>query len=853
MKVRASVSISCLALVSSVGLAQTNAPIDFAREVQPVLRARCYGCHGAQQQMNGLRLDRKEDALRGGYSGAVIRPGDAAGSKLYQAVTQGISVAGGTTLRMPPAGGALSQQETDVIRRWIEQGASWPAESSAQSSGAGKSAHWSFQPVRRPAVPAAQAGRAKNPVDNFILAKLEKRGLQPSAEAPTTVLLRRLYLDLTGLPPSEEEQAAYLADQRPDAYERLVERLLASPHYGEKWARQWLDLARYADSEGGVHDFARPYAWRYREWVIQALNRDLPFDQFTVEQVAGDLLPRVAVSQKIAAGFHRNTVTSREGGIDLERLRYEQLVDRTNTVSTVWLGLTAGCAQCHDHKYDPISQKDYYSLMAFFENTVELDVEAPLPGELGPYRQYIGQYRAQRGKLLEEYKVAPVEAEWEEGLRDAAANPGKRPNWDVAYDVYSKGIDNGPRILQRSAVERTTREQDAVVDFFVRSGASGLGKQRYEELRLKELDEKLKALREKYPPLSLAMTVAEDSQPIATHIRLRGNYKDKGIAVTPGTPAALPPLPSGEPVNRLVLARWLVSRDNPLTARVAVNRVWQELFGKGIVRTVEDFGLHGEPPSHPELLDWLAAEFMDHGWSMKHIVRLLVTSATYRQSSNARPDLALDPANALLARQSRFRLPAELIRDSALQAGGLLLDTIGGESVRPPQPEGIADLQYSMKWDESTGRSRYRRGLYIYVQRTAAYPLLMNFDAPDRTVSCTRRETSNTPLQALNLMNDPVFAEAAQALAARVLQSAHDTAGRIDHAFRICYARPASPKERDLLLSYLERRRQLAREHPQALDSMSTADLPGVDPLEAVAWFGASRALLNSDEFLTRE
>ncbi len=809
---------------------------DFARDVEPVLRARCQGCHGAQVQSNGLRLDNREDARKGGYSGAAIQPGSAQASKLIQMIAAG---------KMPP-GAPLPPAELAVLREWIDSGADWPATTRLSHT---RPKPWSFAPLRRPAIPG---GTSPNPIDRFVLARLAQEKIAPAPEASKATLLRRLHLDLTGLPPSETEAAAFLSDRDPAAYERLVDRLLESPHFGEKWARHWLDLARYADSEGGVQDYPRPFAWRYRDWVVQAFNRDMPFDRFTIEQVAGDLLPNATLDQKIAAGFHRQTVTSREGGIDLEKLRYDQLIDRANTVGTVWLASSVGCAQCHDHKYDPISQKDYYSLYAFFENARELDLEAPLAGELGVYRGYIQTYLNERRKLWDEYKAAPLEAEWETNTRDAAANPGQRPHWDVTFDSFSKLVDNGPRILHTPVGRRTRREQEAIENHFAKSAAAGFGKKRFDELKLKELSDKLQALNEKYPALSIVMTLAEEDRRRPTHIRLRGSFEDLGIEVSPAVPQSLPPLDPARTPDRLALAQWLVAKENPLTARVTVNRLWQELFGKGLVRTSEDFGMQGERPTHPELLDWLAAEFRDNGWSMKKTIRLLVTSSTYRQSSKPRPDLeGKDPANNLLARQTRLRLPAELIRDSALIAAGLLMDEVGGESIRPPQPEGVADLQYSMKWEETQGRKRYRRGLYIHTQRTAAYPLLMNFDAPDRLVSCARRESSNTPLQPLNLMNDPVFVEAAQALAYRVLRQ--PAAARLEFLYRIGYQREPSPRERDTMLSYLERRRELARHNPKAAEAMPLGDLAGIDQAEASAWFGASRALLNSDEFLTRE
>jgi hypothetical protein len=702
-----------------------------------------------------------------------------------------------TSGKMPP-GAKLPDQELATLAKW-----------------ASAMRPWSFAAIERPEVPAGA-----NPVDYFVHRELANRGIRPSPEADRRTLARRLYLDLTGLPPAPEQVEAFLRDTRPDAYEQLVNELLASPHYGEKFARHWLDLARYADSEGGVQDYPRPFAWRYRDWVIQALNRDMPFDRFSVAQMAGDLLP---LPDRTATGFHRNTITSREGGVELERIRFEQLLDRTSTLGTVWLGLTVGCAQCHDHKYDPISQKDFYSLLAFFENSEEVDLESPLPGELGVYRNYATEFRAERDKLLADFGISETLVFWEENAREAMRNPGQRPNWDISYDTYLKLVDHGKRILLQKPGERTAREQDALVDYFVQYSAGGIGKERYDALKLKDLNGKLKALEERYPRLSLLMTLAETGAQAPTHVRVRGNWSELGERVDPRTPLSLPGLPAGRR-DRLALAEWLVSRDNPLTARVTVNRLWQELFGRGLVRTAEDFGSQGEKPSHPELLDWLATEFRDQGWSIKHLVRLIVNSATYKQTSALRPDLrAIDPQNILLARQSRLRLPAELIRDAALSVSGLLNDAVGGESIRPPQPEGVADLQYSMKWEETQGRARYRRGLYIFLQRTAAYPLLMTFDAPDRTVSCARRETSNTPLQPLNLMNDPVFVEAAEALAARIEAAPENE--RLTRAFALCFGRAPSARERDAVLSHVARR----------------------------GWFGASRALLNTDEFLTRE
>jgi len=806
-----------------------------------ILRARCHGCHGESQQLGGLRLDSREAVLRGGKTGAAVVAGAPGRSRLIAAVTTGVA-SGSKTMVMPPVGKPLPPEEVDTLRRWVAAGAPFT----------GSVRHWAFQPVANPAPPVVRgAAWVRGPIDRFVLARLEREGIAPSGEASQRTLLRRLYLDLTGLLPTPEEQAAFLADTRNDSYERLVAKLLESPHYGEKWARPWLDLVRYADSEGGIQDYPRPFAWRYREWVIGALNQDMGYDRFTVEQLAGDLLPARGLAQRIAAGYNRQTITSREGGIDLERLRFEQLVDRAATTSTVWLGLTAGCAQCHDHKYDPITQRDFYGLMAFFQDGQEVDAEAPLPGEIGAYLKTVNEYRGERARLLESHCVAAEQAGWEEKLRSAHAHPGEHVDWDVAFDSYSKIVDHGVRILLTAPEKRSTREQDTITDHFVRNSARLIGQKRWEALGYRDLGAQLEKLAAKYPALSLINTFEDDGAGRPTHIALRGNYKERGDRVEASTPTFLGGAARG---TRLDLARWMVSRANPLAARVAVNRVWQELFGQGLSPTPEDFGRQGEPPSHPELLDWLATGFMEHRWSFKWLIREVVLSAAYRQRSDIRPELAVrDPGNTLLARQSRPRLPAELIRDVALGASGLLNTAVGGESVRPPQPDGVTDLAYSMKWTETAGAAVYKRGIYVQLQRTAHYPLLMNFDAPDRTAACARRERSNTPLQALNLMNDPVFVEAAQALAARLMREKQTEAARIGHAFELCFQRPPSATEADLVASHLARRRELAKKDPASIAALPVASLPGVAPEEMAAWFGVSRGLLASSEMVTRE
>ncbi len=818
-----------------------GAPVDFEHDVQPLFAKRCSGCHGAQQQMKGLRLDDRESAMK------VIVPGNSAGSTLIVRVT--------STKRgfaMPPIGAPLTEAEIANLRAWIDAGAKWPA--TAAKAVAPK--HWSFLPVHRsPAPDVRYRAWIRNPIDAFVLAKLESENIEPSPEADRRTLLRRVSYDLTGLPPTPAEVDAFLADNRPDAYERTVDRLLASPHYGERWARHWLDLAHYADSDGYEKDRGRLWAWRYRQWVIDALNRDMPFDEFTIEQLAGDLLAHATVEQQVATGFLRNTLTNREAGVDRAEARFEQIINRTNTVSTTWLGLTVGCAQCHNHKFDPISHKDYYSMFAFFENAEEQNIDAPLPGEVRPYLEALPEYRAAREKLLAEYRIPEFEAQWEARLKQAYTNQGKDLEWDFQLTEFRAGYDGERKILTGDATNRSRREQDRLIDYFVDHIGPDFSKNKALAESLKSVREKLQALAAALPPYTQAPVMETDTSISQSHIHLGGDYKNVGDPVEPNTLAILPPL-AGEQHDRLALARWLVSPSNPLTARVTVNRMWQEFFGIGLVRTSEDFGTQGEAPTHPELLDWLAAEFVDSGWSMKQMHRLIVTSAAYRQSSHARKELeSRDPENRLIARQSRLRLPAELVRDAALSVSGLLNPEIGGRSVKPPQPKGVAELGYanSVKWVESKGADAYRRGLYIHYQRTTPYPLLSNFDAPDSNTTCTRRRRSNTPLQALNLLNDPVFFEAAQALARRVLLEDPQPQTRLDYAFELCLGRPPQARERERLSRYLDSERTAFLTDKKSAAAMLPFDIEGTTPDQRAAWVATSRVLLNLDEFITRE
>jgi len=838
----------------------SSAKVDFVRDIEPIFKNRCLSCHGAALQSGELRLDEREAALKGGHSGPVIKPGDSAGSRLIHLVS-GLK----KDLVMPMAGERLTANEIGMVRAWIDQGADWPQSVSKPAATAEKSKHWSFQPARKPPVPPVRdSAWVSNEIDHFILARLEREGIKPSAESDRATLIRRLSLDLVGLPPTPEAVAAFLQDHRPDAYERLVDRLLDSSHYGEKWARHWLDLARYADSDGYETDQLRPHAWRYRHWVIEALNRDMPFDRFTIEQIAGDLLPGATVDQRVATGFHRNTLSNREGGADLEEFRVEQVVDRASTVGTVWLGLTVGCARCHDHKYDPISQREFYQFYALFNSADEINIDAPLPGDMGPYLRARAEYERKRRELLAplEKELVELQASWEKGLLEAEANPGRDHRWDRAYEVLGliwgghqgEGQLEGIRIVKTPLEQRTQSQKDRLLDYFIRRG-SIISEERFKALQLKEVGQKLDELEKACPPLPRAPTMEESPIPRATQIHIRGNFRDLGIEVKPGTPAVLPPLPDGSAPPRLRLARWLSSPDNPLTARVTVNRSWQELFGRGLVLTSEDFGKQGSLPTHPELLDWLAAEFMERGWSLKKLHKLMVMSACYRQSSKARPELqTLDPNNTLLARQSRRRLPAELIRDSALAISGLLNPQIGGPSVRPPQPESVSQQGFDNKWVVSEGSQRYRRGLYIFLQRTSPFAQLVTFDLADPGRSCTRRERSNSPLQALTLLNDEVFFEAAQALAVRILlEQPGSAADRIAYGFRLAVAREPDAVEKNRLASYLERQTEVFRQNRAEAEAMMAVHIEGVDPAERAAWVALSSVLLNLDEFITWE
>ena len=818
--------------------AATATRIDFSRDIQPIFQQRCSMCHGPKAHLSGLRLDDRDSAKR------VIQPGKSSESRLIQMVK------GSTGKVMPPVGPKLTPVQIAVIAKWIDQGANWPTTASAAP-------HWAWQPIAHPAPPAMKrTDWPANDIDRFVLAHLEKESIAPSPDADRATLLRRVSLDLTGLVPTPQEEAAFIADTRPDAYAREVDRLLASPHYGEKWARYWLDIAHYADSDGYEKDLVRPWAWRYRDWVINALNSDMPYDRFVTLQIAGDEVPNATEDDRIATGFYRNTLTNREAGVDRREARFEQLVDRVGTTGTVFLGITLRCSQCHDHKYDPMRQRDFYRMMAYFNAADEADIDAPLAGEMGSYLREKPEYDRKRAEILSAAHIGDLQSQWEQDMLAAMKNPGKNLDWDFQVTEIRAGFDHADRVLNTPPGERSAKDAARLTERFMRSPGPKIAADKPLAAQVKDAKDKLDQLEKTFPALSQAYVIEDRSDYGTQHIALRGDYKNPGDEVQPGVPGFLPGSDKPAP-RRLDLAKWILAPENPLTSRVAVNRIWQELFGRGIVSTSDDFGTQGDKPSHPELLDWLANEYRRVGWSNKTLIREIVLSRTYRQSAHIRPELEeRDPDNRLLARQSRLRLPAEIIRDEALEASGLLNSDIGGPSIKPFQPAGVAELGYgsTKKWIESPGREKYRRGLYVHYQRTTPYPFLVNFDAPDSTLSCTRRRVSDTPLQSLDLLNDPVFFEAAQALAWRVVSEGGNTFNdRANFAYEVVLGRKPTGAEVSRLASYFDTQSGILAKEPQAIAQLAPFAAGKPDAQQRAAWVGVSRVLLNLDEFITRE
>jgi hypothetical protein len=807
----AQIAVACLLLTVAGSEAGASEPLRFNRDVRPILSSRCFGCHGRDNNARkaGVRLDVREKAVRAADSGTIpIVPGKPEASEVVRRIFNHDEAE-----VMPPTatGKPLTKSERELLRQWIAEGAKYEP-------------HWAFiAPERRRPPAVSHAAWTRNAVDNFILARLDQEGLAPSPQAERATLFRRLALDLTGLPPAPADLLAFESEIRAaeavdaptrgpspaaDAvYNAWVDRLLASPHYGERMAVDWLDCARFADTNGYQVDRDRQVsAWR--DWVIDAFNSNQPFDQFTVEQLAGDLLPHPTLQQKIATGFQRNHIFNEEGGALADEFLAEYCADRVETTSTVWLGLTLNCCRCHDHKFDPFTQRDYYSLLAFFHNLPEVG--------LGNAGVGIGRTAPPFLKLPApklEAKLADLNRELAKSRRQVS-HVG-----DVKAPEYRRLAD------QIKAIKRQITETD-----------------------------------EQIPT---AMVMQELPQPRRTFILVRGAYNKPGAEVTADTPATLPRLSSDLPRNRLGLARWLVDPANPLPARVMVNRLWQSLFGVGLVRTAEDFGTQGELPSHPELLDWLATELVRRDWDVKAMLRLLVTSSTYRQSSRLTPMLhERDPENRLLARGPRFRLQAEFLRDQALAASGLLVSKLGGPSVRPYFPPGIYEQVVSSyvapTYVAGTGDDLYRRSLYTYWKRSVPNPTLLLFDAPFRETCTVRRTRTNTPLQALDLMNDPTYVEAARCLAQRMLrEGGGTTAQQLTLGFQLVLTRKPHEAELAILVAAHDRAlKEFQREPASAADLLkvgkSSVD-PTIKPADLAALTTVASTLLNLDEAVTKE
>jgi hypothetical protein len=766
-------------------------PIDFNREIRPILSEYCLRCHGpdAEAREAGLRLDQRHSALSELGSGAVaIVPGNIQQSELARRIT---SEDDGVRMPPPELGKRPTSEEIALVVKWIDQGAVWAE-------------HWAFVTPERPPLPEVNSSQWKrNPIDRFILARLEKERLSPSPEADKATLLRRVSLDLTGLPPTIEELNAFMSDDSADAYDKVVDRLLASPHYGERMAVPWLDVARYADSDG-YHDDTPRVIYQFRDYVLEAFNSNKPFDQFTVEQLAGDLLPNATLEQKIASAFHRLGPTTSEVGADANEYLAKYAVDRVNTTATAWLGLTLNCAECHDHKYDPFTTKEFYSLFAFFNQVPEQAL----------YRGSNAPPTIRTPNREQQARLAQFEAEIE-----ALSNQAK------------------------TALEMVDDEQAQKLSGQIAA-------------KLKEREEYEKSI-----PEIRVMADVPERRP--TRILVRGDYRNFGKEVQPGVPAILGSLSTDTPPNRLALARWLVDPNHPLTARVAVNRFWQMVFGTGLVKTTEDFGVRGERPSHPELLNWLACEFIESGWDVKHLMRLIVTSSAYRQSSRISPELlSRDPENRLLARGARFRLSAELVRDNALAISGLLNRQIGGPSVKPYQPGDLwREFAYgddpNKTYVQDHGPELYRRGMYTFWKRSVLYPALMTFDAPKREVCTVQRSTTNTPLQALVTLNDVTYVEAARVFAQRLIQeSVADPNARIEFAFKVALSRPPSAEELEVMRSLFDDTCNAYRDDAAAAEALiSIGEFPGAnsDFPEHAAWTCVCNAILNLDETLTKE
>lgn len=982
---------------------------DFTRDVRPILSEHCFKCHGpddAARKAN-LRLDLREAAIGKADSGSLpIVPDKPEASEVVRRI---FSSDADEMMPPPAANKPLTDAKKKILRDWIAAGAEYKA-------------HWAFVPPKTSAPPnVGHSNWPRNAIDEFILARLEKAGLSPSPEADRYTLARRVSLDLIGLPPTPEEVDTFVNDPSPDAYERLVDRLLASPHYGERWGRRWLDLARYADTNGYEKDRARSI-WPYRDWVLDAVNADMPFDKFTIEQIAGDMLPHATVADRIATGFHRNTMLNEEGGIDPLEFRFYAMVDRVNTTGVVWLGLTVGCAQCHTHKFDPIPQRDYYRMMGLLNNADEIDVDVPksdlvrrrlaidkkiaaakadLPNRFPPGGQAGranfdkkfdewnrtesaravrwtnlhpvsatsnlphltvqsddsilasgDQSKSDRYKIVFENLPTEITALRLEALPDDSLpqhGPGRvfyeGPFGDFELSELTAAVDGAPVRFKSAAqsfasnpigaaaaidgspltswtinkgqgrshaavfildqplknAKRLSLEMlfeyyyPAGLGHFRVSAATGpIGADRQvlppkvddilaipvakrsaqqqaflaghfasiaPELQAER--KKIEKLRDSEPalPTSLIMSERPPQNPRPTYVHKRGEFLQPTERVEPQVPSMFAPTSKDRPHNRLEFARWLVDAQNPLVGRVTMNRQWQAFFGRGLVRTTEDFGFQGTPPTHPELLDWLAIEFVRHKWSLKAMHRLIVTSATYRQSSHLTPEsAAADPENKLLSHMPRLRLEAELVRDSQLKSSGLLTEKIGGPSVFPPQPNSVTTegTYGGLVWNVATGPDRYRRSLYTFSKRTAPFAMLSTFDAPSGEACVARREVTNTPLQALTLLNDAMFVEFAQGLARDVVTKSDGRPEQIARKlFRRALTRPPEQQELAALIAFQEKTLERLRHDSDDAKKLAPAAVSkagaGTDRATLASWTAVARTLLNLDEAITKE
>lgn len=827
---RLTLATALVALCGSLSAAVQTRDVDYGRDIRPILSENCFYCHGqdASHRKGKLRLD----TLDGQRAKDAVIPGKPNDSELIKRI-----LTKDPDEQMPPPDSHrhLTDAQRELLRKWITQGAPFDG-------------HWAFTAPVRPEEPKNRSATwARNPIDRFVAAKLDGYDLFPSVAADKETLIRRVSLDLTGLPPEPAEIDAFLADMAPNAYEKVVDRLLASPHYGERMALPWLDAGRYADSNGFQQD-GDTYQWVWRDWVVQAFNANMPFDQFTIEQLAGDLLPESTREQKLATAFHRNGLLNGEGGNIAEEQRNVLLFDRVDVTATNWLGLTMACAQCHDHKYDPITQKDYYALMAAFNNV-------PENGTAGRITQKIRSADPMIDLATPEQKAK--KAELEKSL-NAARNVMKQEQiaWQQRVLVGDDAVSDDAivELIRRCPTPELSKdESEKIRKYFDEKVVGGLESR--PKAKVQEWENKLNDLKDDYP----MVMVMSDAKPRETHILERGNYESPKAKVEIDTPGFLPPLPPDAPRNRLGIARWLVAKDQPLTARVIANRVWQTFFGLGIVKTAEDFGIQSEAPLHRELLDWLAVELRDSGWDLKRLDRLIVTSATYRQVSRVTPSaLERDPENRLFARAPRFRLPSFFIRDQALAASGLLVRSIGGRPVYPYQPKDIWDSlaitkERDFTYPQSTGQDLYRRSLYTFWRRTVA-PANM-FDASQRQTCMVRSTATSTPLHALTTLNDPTFIEAARALATKVMPEKPEQ--RLAVAFRRVLSRWPDEAERALLAKSLEKQRTRFVADPKAAEAFlsvgeSKRD-PALDVVQLAAHAAVCLGILNLDEAVSRQ